>query len=351
MAFLKHHLDFKHESRYYQIMKKFLLFLLILGIAGFFLYDPHLKPYLGPYIEPVIAKIRGKAPAAPESPAATLPAGEASTKPVEVANKGDNPPRNDVPPSPPPPAPKETVASTPPAPKPKSEIDKLLEQRYPRPNITPLAVLVNNWQAVPPKAYPPQVTIQEKVAFSVKDGSGRVIGSSVMDKGNVVVPVQLNGTNLIIASPANRQMQSSIPVDQTDFKQRIEATYAKFVADRTNKINQMRELARPRIEQELASGGTGQRAPQDSGDPRFAAVKESLSKGELRAARLDEAVDYHWNGSEQINGETFKGSYDSVTVSFEVHTIFGVFPAEYKCLLRNGKVAGWMDPVTNEEKI
>jgi|GEM_PF-6862620 len=86
--------------------------------------------------------------------------------------------------------------------------------------------------------------------------------------------------------------------------------------------------------------------PLDQG--RFAPVKKSLARGDVASARLGEALSYQWNGTESIEG-AFPGRFDTVTVAFDVETIFGVYRVEYKCLLRDGEVVGWIDPETENE--
>ena len=80
----------------------------------------------------------------------------------------------------------------------------------------------------------------------------------------------------------------------------------------------------------------------DSGDPRFTAVKASIRAGECPTVKMDEARSFKWNGSEKIGG-SFAGTYDTATVHFEVKTIFGEFPIDCKALLDRGKVIAWID--------
>jgi hypothetical protein len=165
-------------------------------------------------------------------------------------------------------------------------------------------------------------------------------------------PLRLVGDQLTVASLANSTMRSQIHVDKTNFKQSIEKRYNEFVTRKTNQIASVRAkakkalLAQPdRVASLQNTGGPGD--PSD--DPRFGVVKSSINRGEAHPASLDEAKSFKWNGSERVGGD-MRGTYDTVSVHFEVATIFGKFPTDYKCLLRGGKVVGWIDPIT-EEKI
>ncbi|MCB1065478.1 MAG: hypothetical protein KDN20_21495 [Verrucomicrobiae bacterium] len=322
-------------------MKKFLVFLMLVGggVAAWWFYDPYLKPYVAPVVE----KVAGQAPPASDRPAPeTVPDQPATpvvkpTAPAPVANA----------PTPPPAAP---------TPAPQSEIDRIVGERYPMPQIIPLSQIVGNWSNIPQRAFPDQVEIQDRVPFSLRDSSGKVIGASVAAPGTLVKPIRLQGSTLIVASMANNSMQSEIAVDKTDLKKQIEKRYNDFVLNMTNRIRQQREkakqalLAKPETLAAL-TGGSGGGTFDESGDPRFAPVKASLASGMIKAFNLEEAVGFRWNGSEKINGDVWKGTFDTVTVKYEARTIFGVFPGEAKCLLQSGRVVGWVDPITEEEMI
>ncbi len=339
-----------------EAMKKFLVFLILVGgaVAAYWFYDPYLKPHIGPLIEKIAGRsVEGDAaPAAfpdedkdgdsPAEPAMPLPgktdepemAGGARPEPPTAGGPGTT-----------------AVSDSPPA----GEIDRIVAERYPIPEFVPLSQIVDNWNNIPARAFPEEVAIQDRIPFSLRDSSGKVIGASVAVPGTLVKPVRLQGQTLIVASLANASMRSEIAVDKTDLKKRIQERYNSFVLNMTNRIRQQREkakqalLAKPDALAELTGESAG--SFDESGDPRFAPVKASLAGGAVKAFNLEEAVGFRWNGRETINGDVYKGSFDTVTVKYEARTIFGVFPGEAKCLLQNGKVIGWVDPITEEEMI
>ena len=319
-------------------MKKFLVLLVLIGgiAAAIFFYDPYLKPYL----EPLVEKVAGKSPETPqEEPEASEPETPASPA---VAESQPTPP------------PTETAPAAPAAPA-KSEIDLIVEERYPMPEFIPLTTIVDNWNNIPERAMPAEVTIQDQVPFQLRGAGGNVIGASVAPPGTLVKPVRVQGSNLIVASLANASMQSQVALDKTDLKTRIEKRYNDFILGYSNRIKEQREkakqalLAKPEtlaaIKESRGGGGKFDQAE----DPRFAAVKASIAKGDVSGFELGEAVGFRWNGSQRINGPVHKGTYDTVTVKYEARTIFGVFPGEAKCLLQSGRVVGWVDPITEED--
>jgi hypothetical protein len=322
-------------------MKKFLVLLILAGAvaAGFYFYDPYLKEH----VDPLWEKIAGDAP-----------------EPVEV-DKG--PPTPVTPPKPeskkPAPDPKATAAApkpkTAPAPETqKSEIDLLVEKQYPMPQVQPLLQIVNNWTGVPPRAYPAKVVTKDIIGFSLLGPNGQPIGSSNVAAGNEVKPDRLDGTTLYVSNLANPTMTRKIEVDKTDFKEQIEKRYNDYIALQQKRILEMREMEKKRLTEkpdQLAALKAGKSAWEGEGDPRFGPVKASLAAGEVTAFNLDEAVGFRWNGRERITAGKYAGTYDTVTVKYEARTIFGVFPGEMKCLLDGGRVVGWIDPYTQEERI
>ncbi len=319
-------------------MKSFLTILFVicaLIAAGWYFYDPYLKPYLEGGETLVFPTDDGLIdPAAkPSLPAVTGPS--PSTAPPKASTS-----------APPLPKPAAPAAA---APVPKSELDLLLEEKYPMPTILPLLTIVDQWRQVPPKAYPSEVVASVPISFQLVV-NGQSVGASKVAPGTPLRPVRLTGDQLALASLVNPAMNTVLPVDQTDFKQRISKRYEDFVAAKMAEVNGKRDKARQVIAADpgrLAAlkGGPLPTGPTD--DPRFTPVKESLRRGEAASVTLEEATSFHWNGNETLKGD-FPGTFETVSVHFEVGTIFGKFPVEYKALLRAGKVEGWIDPITQE---
>lgn len=311
-------------------MKGFFATLLIvcgLLAAAWFAYDPYLRP--------LVERFTGATASSKAKPDQPKPADTSTTA------------------STPKPAPTAPNAPSPkPAAPPLSELDAALELKYPMPEILPLLTIVDQWRRVPFNAYPPEVTATETIPFQLVI-NGQAVGSSNVAPGTPLKPMRLEGDLLTVASLANPSMNTQIPVAKTDFKQRIEARYNEFVGAKTKEVEAKRVRARQIVAADPSklaalTGKAATAAPVgDSGDPRFAPVKSSLTSGEAAGVTLEEATSFIWNGSERFGGE-FAGSYDTVTVHFSVATIFGRFPVEYKALLRGGKVHVWIDPVTED---
>ncbi len=320
-------------------MKGFFATLLVLcglGAAAWYSYEPFLKPFLerfgsGSDLAHDERIIENESRVTPEAPPST-PGGKGQNVAAGTSPAKATPPAA--------PAPE----------KPKSELEELLEVRYPMPQILPLLTIVDQWRNVPSTAFPPQVAAKETITFQLVI-NGQVAGSSNVAPGTPLSPVRLTGDQLVVASLANPGMTTQLHIDKTDFKERIEARYQQFVDAKRKEVEAKRERARQTINADPARlallRGDTPVSPDSSDDVRFGVVKESLERGEVASVKLSEARSFRWNGQEQVGGE-FAGTYNTVTVFFEVTTIFGEFPVEYKCLLQGNRVVGWIDPVTED---
>ena len=125
-------------------------------------------------------------------------------------------------------------------------MDKLLKKRYPMPDIKPLMEIVDHWNRVPSKAYPKQVTINQRIAFQLVV-EGKSIGASVAVPGTLVAPLKLNGETLQVASLANRTMKSQLPVEQTNFKELVQKRYDEFVLKALDQVNSNRAKAKENL--------------------------------------------------------------------------------------------------------
>jgi len=319
-------------------MKSFLTILFVICAligAGWYFYDPYLKPYLEGGETLMVPTDDGLIDPATKKPGATPTGTSAAPAPGKVPASLPAAAK----PATPAPAPKVV----------KSEVDLFLEEKYPMPEILPLLTIVDQWRQVPPKAYPSEVAATVPISFELIV-NGQSVGASTVAPGTPLRPVRLAGDQLTLASIANPAMNTVLPVEQTDFKQRITKRYEDFVAAKTADVTAKRDKARQIIAADpgrLAAlkGGPLPTGPTD--DPRFTPVKESLRRGEAASVTLEEATSFQWNGNETLKGD-FAGTYETVSVHFEVVTIFGKFPVEYKALLRSGKVAAWIDPITQE---
>ena len=270
-------------------------------------------------------------PAEPPSKAATAAVPKTSKEtPATEADKPDEFPRPVTPePKEEPPLSEEEIA----------EIERL----YPFPEIQPLLEIVNNWVDVPKHAYPKLVAIHRSVDFEVEQG-GKVVARGTLPSGSMMTPTLLAGDQLTLTSGHAVPVTVTLPVQETDFKEQIEAKYNAFVRKSRESVIARREAeVQRRIgdltrEDNLADWN-------DGNDPRFDVAKESLSNGDVGIYSLHEAKQWRWGGAETIDGTEFESAY----VLIVSEAAFGVTERELKVLLLDGEVVLWVDPATGAE--
>jgi hypothetical protein len=257
-------------------MKGFFATLLVvcgLLAAGWFFYEPYVKPLVDRFTSGESMTDNDRVITKDEPVVAP---GVTSSAPA-TGTKGS-------------PASSQSVAAAPAtaAPKPKSELEQLLEARYPMPQILPLLTIVDQWRNVPPNAFPAEVAAKETIAFELVI-NGQVAGSSNVAPGTPLKPVRLAGDQIVVASLANPTMSTQLPIEKTDFRERIEARYNQFVAAKQADVEAKRDRARKLVEADpsrlalLTGKAAAPAAAGSKDDPRFAVVKESLRQGEATA--------------------------------------------------------------------
>ena len=220
----------------------------------------------------------------------------------------------------------------------KAEIAK----KIPIPKVKPLLEIVGNWQAVPKRAYPQFVTIRKPVDFSVRQ-NGRVVAQGVMPTGSSMIPIRLEGDRLFLSSSRLTNMSVSLPVSDTDFREKIEAKYNAFVENQKIETEARRQTELNRI-LAASSHETEMGEFNDGKDPRFDPLKASIRRGEAGFFQIESASKWRWSGMETHEGEQFQTAY----VIMVQESVFGSTERELKALIKDGEVHSWIDMKTGE---
>ncbi|MEM9280343.1 MAG: hypothetical protein AAGA96_00820 [Verrucomicrobiota bacterium] len=229
-----------------------------------------------------------------------------------------------------------------------TEIDGIVEDLYPMPDIKPLLELVGNWEAIPERVFPRRVTINVPVKMALISAPG--VGGSEMGAGELLVALSSAGGELEVAPTEEATVRGTVPVDGTDLREQLTTVYDDFVSKRTQEVLAQREAERKRIaEARREAEGSGRAwipstGYTDGSAPEFSAMKLSISRGEAGDRDLQDATGWRWIGPDWVQGT----QYESGLVRFETETIFGVFKNELKALHDDGRVVRWVYPATNE---
>lgn len=209
--------------------------------------------------------------------------------------------------------------------------------------VKPLLEIVGNWMAVPRNAYPKLVATRRSVEFEVEE-NGKVVAKGKLPAGAQMVPVELNGEELVLAMGSTVPVHVTVPVDETDFKEQVTAKYDAFVT-------RLREEAAAEAtvaEAEAAKASAEVKALQqwnDGTDPRFGPVKASIQAGEVGDFSLIDALRWKWGNAEEVEGRMLETAH----VIFVSEEDFGPLEVECRAFLDDGKVIRWLDVERGEE--
>ena len=81
---------------------------------------------------------------------------------------------------------------------------------------------VQNWTQVPSSVFPlRKVKLFEDLTLRIRDANGKELASNRIESGNSVVVLSLQGTALVVSDSETSKMRGLIPMDATNFKQKV----------------------------------------------------------------------------------------------------------------------------------
>ena len=218
--------------------------------------------------------------------------------------------------------------------------------RIPEPVIKSLEEITANWKNVPERAFPSTITINADAVFKLPQGNMMKLSA-----GKPAVPMALDASGMLTIAPRpGSALRAQLPVDQTDFKQRVTERYEAGVARIRQNIQKRRDAERERLanaaavsEDIKASAGS---VPKTSSDEALyiALMKSSVENGDLKDVTIDKVKSWRFIGYEDIQGV---GYWTGAAVILKT-TFFGDFETEAKALIRQGKVEKWLLPGVDE---
>lgn len=214
-----------------------------------------------------------------------------------------------------------------------------LEQMYPMPKYKPLEEIVANWQDVPQKVVDAVKVVTVNVEAEYKlFANGAEIGSSKAVAGHRAKPLKFRPGQLLVTNSRDGNTKAVVAVEDTDFKDQVQALYDEQVEKGRQRVFAARKAAEEALSRQSAGGEVATGFGSAGSDPRFKPAVDYLASGKMITHTLDEAKQWIWLGKETHEGKT----YDAILVNFDTETIFGVFPHSMKCLMENGRVITWI---------
>ena len=214
------------------------------------------------------------------------------------------------------------------------------------PKFAPIEALTGNWLKIPASAFPREVKLVQDAMFKMS------VGSSKIAAGGKAYALAADKGVLTLAPTAASPARAQLPIDGTDLKAQLNASYEKWKITRAeelkavaaSKLHSQSEASAadaPPSSSEVDGGGKPVR-DSTSGYPLLIA---SMKRGQITEIKPENVTSWQDPQPTVIQG---KPGW-AVKVACNVKTVFGMQPTEAQALILNGRVTGWYYTGSGEE--
>lgn len=214
------------------------------------------------------------------------------------------------------------------------------------PKFAPIEALTGNWLKIPASAFPREVKLVQDAMFKMS------VGSSKIAAGGKAYALAADNGVLTLAPTAASPARAQLPIDGTDLKAQLNASYEKWKITRAeelkavaaSKLHSQPEASAadaPPSSSEVDEGGKPVR-DSTSGYPLLIA---SMKRGQITEIKPENVTSWQDPQPTVIQG---KPGW-AVKVACNVKTVFGMQPTEAQALILNGRVTGWYYTGSGEE--
>lgn len=214
------------------------------------------------------------------------------------------------------------------------------------PKFESIEALTGNWLKIPASAFPREVKLEADAVFKMS------VGSSKIAAGGKAYALSADNGVITLAPTAASPARAQLPIDGTDLKAQLNASYEKWKVTRAeelkaiaaNKRQNQPEASAPEAgpsSSEIDEGGKPVR-DASSGYPLLIA---SMKRGQITEIKPENVTNWQDPQPTVIQG---KPGW-AVKVGCNVKTVFGMQPTEAQALVLNGKVVGWYYTGSGEE--
>jgi len=226
----------------------------------------------------------------------------------------------------------------------ETQIERIVRERYPDIPSIPFPDKYPDLGKLPETAFPARIQTRQELLFKLTQ-EGKVMGISLVKTDGFVRPRQIENDKIRVASLANDEMSGTLPLSETNFAAVVEANYQEGLQRAIQRIEKMREADRvdlrnnPTLYEKLIAEG---KVWHNADDGKFEEIK--MSAGLLLADRSYEPVEFYENGDVIIDEDgPYAGGYFAVIVLIQgTDKGFGPYHWRAKCLLRDGRIVGWL---------
>lgn len=298
-------------------MKALFFTLLIFG-AAFLAYDYYMAP---PWERLVFEK--GATPVAANP---TIPAHEVEDDgPSETAAKPAD------------------AAATKPASDYNPTIPALPSTEFTPPVLPTVEAVTKNWTSIPPQAFPRPLKIKKDVNVKM------AVGSSTIRAGTTVHGLSYDNAQVTIAPTETSAARGTVALDDTDFKEQIQASFEKWKVARVEQartawLNAKTIKNSPAVDKSTVANGQGVQFDAASGKPAqnadgsYNLLLAVISSGQI--SDVDPNNVNSWGTPEQRT-EDGKPTW-VIPVLYKAKTIFGLMDVKSFAHVRDGRLVKWV---------
>lgn len=212
------------------------------------------------------------------------------------------------------------------------------------PKFEPIEALTGNWLKIPASAFPREVVLVQDATFKMS------VGSSKIAAGGKAMALSAENGILTLAPTATSPARAQQPIDGTDLKAQLNASYDKW---KITRAVELKAIAAKKLQSPVVPSAAGPSSSEvDAGGKpvRDATGAYPLLIASMKSGQVTEITPEHvisWNDAQPgvIQG---KPGW-AVKVECNVKTIFGLQLVEAQALVLNGRVTGWYYTGSGEE--
>jgi hypothetical protein len=214
------------------------------------------------------------------------------------------------------------------------------------PKFAPIEALTGNWLKIPVSAFPREVKLLQDAEFKMSVGMSKIAAG-----GKAFALAAANGV-VTLAPTATSPARAQQPIDGTDLKAQLNASYEKWKLVRAEELKAiavkkaLNQSQAPAVEAGPSSSEVGAEGkPLRDATSGYPLLIASMKSGQITEIKPENITNWQDAQPTVIQG---KPGW-AIKVGCNVKTVFGMQPTEAQALVLNGKVTGWYYTGSGEE--
>jgi len=214
------------------------------------------------------------------------------------------------------------------------------------PKFAPIEALTGNWLKIPVSAFPREVKLLQDAEFKMS------VGMSKIAAGGKAYALAADNGMLTLAPTATSPARAQQPIDGTDLKAQLNASYEKWKLVR---VEELKAIAAKKAQAQsmapaVEAGPSSSEVGADGKPLRDATSAYPLLIASMKNGQVTEIKPEHVTNWQDAQPAVIQGKQGwAIKVGCDVKTVFGMQSTEAQALVLNGKVIGWYYTGSGEE--